>query len=717
MMAASNRTYNGHIERLRHREYPSLLTTTYLDHAGTTLYAKSFIDAYHRDLTSNLYGNPHSESPASWLATERVEDARLAVLDYFHACPDEFDVVFTANATAAIKVVSDCFRDQGFWYGFHKDCHNSLVGVREVATKGSRCFTSDTEIEEWISQRTPSPSAGLRLFAYPAQSNMTGYRPPLEWPQRIRSPHSGSDQLNFVLLDAASYLTTGRLDLTDSEQAPDFITMSFYKIFGYPDLGALIVKKSARDALSRRKYFAGGTVDMVTVIGGAFHVFKGTNIHDFLEDGTVPFHNIVALGHAIQAQNQLFGSAVTISNHAACLSKWLFDELSHLRHANGEPVVIMHKDEGATYGDTQTQGPIIAFNIKKADGTIVWKSHFETLAIASGFQLRTGGVCNPGGIASMLTLKHWELRRNYEEGARCGDGIDVIGAKSTGIIRVSLGAMSTHGDVERFANFVRSFFVDITSPHTSSTTCVAVTNISALEGCPPMTVDPSEYAAYQVWDRRWFILDPATGEKIDKVKDFGVKIDVQTGELVLKYGDGRLAIGLWDVPSPTDDRLSTPSERIFDTYDDSTINDWLSERIGVECKLCYYRPQDPALLPEATTCAVASCGWRGADKTDLGHHYKWHAETFLATRPFGAPKAAPLVTTPAPRRAKYQGQSATARRCCWLLNLKSVFERSRAKKSHPHKLDSASVSEKSTTGPASTSPPGSIVGTKHEENY
>lgn len=26
MMAASNRTYNGHIERLRHREYPSLLS-------------------------------------------------------------------------------------------------------------------------------------------------------------------------------------------------------------------------------------------------------------------------------------------------------------------------------------------------------------------------------------------------------------------------------------------------------------------------------------------------------------------------------------------------------------------------------------------------------------------------------------------------------------------------------------------------------------------
>lgn len=682
------------------------------------MYAKSFIDEYHRDLTSNLYGNPHSESPASWLATERVDDARLAVLDYFHASSDDFDVVFTANATAAIKVVSDCFRDRGFWYGFHKDCHNSLVGVREVATKGSRCFTSDAEIEDWITQGTPSPSAGLRLFAYPAQSNMTGYRPPLHWPQRICSSHNSSDRLNFVLLDAASYLTTGRLDFSNSERASDFISMSFYKIFGYPDLGALIVKKSAREALSQRKYFAGGTVDMVTVIGGAFHMFKGTNIHDFLEDGTVPFHNIVAIRHAIRAQYHLFGSPANISNHAAYLSKLLFDELRNLRHANGQPVVIMHKDENATFGDPQTQGPILAFNIQKADGSIVWKSHFETLAIASGFQLRTGGVCNPGGIASMLRLKHWELRRNYEEGARCGDGTDVIGAKSTGIIRVSLGAMSTHGDVERFASFVRSFFVDTTS-YTLVTPSPVTTTISPLAGCPPMTVDPSDYAAYQVWDSRWCILDAATGEQVNTVKGLSVEIEVQTGELALKYNDSRLGISLWNVPDPTDGRLSTPSERIFDIYNDSTINDWLSEHIGVRCKLCFCRPQDPAMLPEATTCAVAPCGWKGADKTDLRDHYKWHAQAFLRTHPFESPKTANSDTASAPRTS-HQAQDATStRRRCWLLNLKSIFKRTHTHhiESQSSKLDTTSVSgksEKSTLCSGMTPPPGSFVVAKNE---
>lgn len=36
----------------------------------------------------------------------------------------------------------------------------------------------------------------------------------------------------MVLLDAAAYIPTNRLDL--SVVKPDFVTMSFYKVFGYP---------------------------------------------------------------------------------------------------------------------------------------------------------------------------------------------------------------------------------------------------------------------------------------------------------------------------------------------------------------------------------------------------------------------------------------------------------------------------------------------------
>jgi molybdenum cofactor sulfurtransferase len=64
-----------------------------LDHAGTTLYAKSLLERFSTDMISNLYGNPHSASNASQLTTRRIEDVRLRLLKFFNADPQDFDVV------------------------------------------------------------------------------------------------------------------------------------------------------------------------------------------------------------------------------------------------------------------------------------------------------------------------------------------------------------------------------------------------------------------------------------------------------------------------------------------------------------------------------------------------------------------------------------------------------------------------------------------------
>jgi molybdenum cofactor sulfurtransferase len=44
----------------------------------------------------------------------------------------------------------------------------------------------------------------------------------------------------------------------DPEHAPDFTCLSMYKIFGFPDLGALVVRKDSGHILTLRKYFGGG---------------------------------------------------------------------------------------------------------------------------------------------------------------------------------------------------------------------------------------------------------------------------------------------------------------------------------------------------------------------------------------------------------------------------------------------------------------------------
>ncbi|EOD44581.1 putative molybdenum cofactor sulfurase protein [Neofusicoccum parvum UCRNP2] len=283
--------YNRRIEELREKEYPALKGSvvlyynykpthshwpgvTYLDHGGSTIPAKSLLDEVAADLSSNLYGNPHSACTPAELSGRRVDEIREQALRFFNADPEHFDLVFVANATAAMKLVMDAFKDhcdatrtlsrsqrRKFWYGYHRDAHNSLIGIREAASGGHHCFDTDAAVDAWIAGAAPATNARqhLRLFAYPGQSNMTGRRLPPTWPSLIRaSPHT------FTLLDAAALATTSPLPLHDPTTAPDFTTLSFYKIFGFPDLGALLIRRTPATAalLTSRRYFAGGTVDM-----------------------------------------------------------------------------------------------------------------------------------------------------------------------------------------------------------------------------------------------------------------------------------------------------------------------------------------------------------------------------------------------------------------------------------------------------------------------
>ncbi len=411
------------------------------------------------------------------LSTNVIESTRLQALTFFKADPEQFDLIFVANATAAIKLVMYCLSNHSRrtkpWYSYHADSHTSLVGVREVASGSSRCFTSDKEVDEWIHSRQSREfqdyilqdhpaGEGVNLFAYPAQSNMNGRRLPLTWPGGIRSSNTPTSQ-TFTLLDAAAYVTSAQLDLGDPENAPDFTALSFYKIFGFPDLGALIVRKASGHVLGERRYFGGGTVDMV--INGtnadAWHARKSASLHDMLEDGTPAFHSILALSLALKAHPRLFGSMENISKHTCNLITVLHEKMSKLSHANGLLTCKIYEGSPSRYGTSRDQGPTIAFNVRNSRGEWIGKSDFERLAILNNIQLRTGGVCNPGGIAAALEISAKEMRDNFDEGVRCGNELDELNGKPTGIIRVSLGATSSMNDVDKFMLFMQ-LFVDAT---------------------------------------------------------------------------------------------------------------------------------------------------------------------------------------------------------------------------------------------------------------
>lgn len=529
--------YIRNIDDIRRSEYPSLHGTTYLDHAGTTLYAKTLIEGYSKALMDNLYGNPHSASAASQLSSRRIDDVRVETLRFFNADPDKFDIVFVANATAAIKLVADAFRDQdgGFNYRYHADSHTSLVGVRELALPGALCFSSDVEVDRWLTDQeieSPGLNGSPSLFAYPAQSNMTGRRLPLKWCQRIRHASSVSHTPMFTLLDAAALVSTAPLDLSNSDIAPDFVALSFYKVFGFPDLGALIVRKDSGDILRKRRYFGGGTVDSVTVLKDNWYARKESSMHSCLEDGTVPFHNILALQLALQTHANMYGSMSTISRHANFLASTLCEKLAALRHANGMNVCVIYSESSFSGSN---QGPVIAFNLKDERGGFISNSEVEKLSIVKNIQLRTGGLCNPGGIASHLGLSAEEMRRNYAAGQRCGSENDIINGKPTGAIRLSFGAMSSMEDVTTFLHFVDEFYVDSvrTEPALIATQVNAIVPPSNTYFVESLSVFPiKSCAAYKIpsdvpwevgpkglaWDREWCLVHAGTNVALSQKK-------------------------------------------------------------------------------------------------------------------------------------------------------------------------------------------------------
>lgn len=394
------------------------------------------------------------------------------MLAFFKANPEHFDMVFVANATAAIKLVADGMRGShhgdnlGFWYGYHAAAHTSLVGIREIASE-VEYFNTDEDVERWLSSTAEQQSRNTSrpvtcergLFAYPAQSNMNGRRLPLSWPGQLRRSTCPEHRNVYTLLDAAAYVTTAQLDLSDHLEAPDFIALSLHKIFGFPDLGALIIRKGAGQILLQRGYFGGGTVDMV--VNGteeeSWHAGKLGSLHEVLEDGTPPFHSIFALEPALQVHRNLYGDMTSISEYTCRLGKELYDSMSELSHGKGVPLCWIYKDPSSQYGDSRTQGPTIAFNIRTSAQGWVKKSHVEQLAVVNGIQLRTGGLCNPGGIKWALDLTVEDMKENYAEGLRCGNGIDELNGKPTGVIRVSLGAMSNRNDIRTLINFLRLF--------------------------------------------------------------------------------------------------------------------------------------------------------------------------------------------------------------------------------------------------------------------
>ncbi|KAF9345795.1 hypothetical protein BGX26_002730 [Mortierella sp. AD094] len=708
--------YNTAIDTIRKEQYPQLKDSIYLDHAGATLPAQHLLQRFNADLSSNLYANPHSKSPSSQATSARVDSARRKILEHFKASiHGEWDVIFTANATAGIKLVGDAFpwtrqsssaaasiangTRSASKLTILREAHTSLVGLRGLAQDAEGCIEIETISKNQLEERhlsaqvkdhcstpnstkshhpspPPSPNASTsdliatsssavlgeenaepvyNLFAYPAQCNFGGRRFPLSWTSQIKNQLDTRTTKNLVLLDAASYAMTAELDLSDYSESPDFIVVSFYKMFGFPTgLGAVIVKTELGPKL-RKRYFGGGTVSAIAS-DEPWQVYR-SSIHGRFEDGTLNFLDIVALDLAFDSVREIFGSYSNISPHVTTLHRLMYKSMKGLKHYNGAPLCDIYVEgedqdekvmESQLVGDPETYGPILNFNLKRSNGKWIGYGDVERLASMKNIHVRTGGFCNPGSMQRWLNLSADEVKKNLEAGHVCWDDTDILNGKPTGSVRISLGAMSTVDDVLSFIAFLEEYFIDNSDPDAivlSEDLIGETVEIEDSAVSTPVEIDSviiypiKSCRGYKIprgkpwpiaphgllYDREWMLVDNITGgaltqKRFPRMCMIRAEIHLEQNLMVVEHDQNvndtdnknknRLYISLDEMPAES----AKSSSRVCGDctsvvhYTSPEINEWFSEFLGKPCRLARQpvASQNPVVNPSSAEARDAA---------------------------------------------------------------------------------------------------------------
>lgn len=446
-VAQHSLTDETYFKALRQQEFSRLDAQkhVYLDYTGGGLYPDSLVKTHMQWLLQSTLGNPHSTNPTSQAATQAVETARAKVLDFFKATED-YLCIFTMNASGALKIVGESypFEDDGVFI-LSADNHNSVNGIREycIGKGGVMAYApiryesltiDETHMMDLLQKHSVRKN---KLLAFPAQSNVTGIKHHQGWIQTAQD--LGWD----VLLDAAAYVPTNTLDLRKVQ--PNFVSISFYKMFGYPTgLGCLLLRKDTFHKL-RKPWFAGGTVTLASV--QTPNHFLAEN-HERFEDGTVSYLSIPAVKTGLDFMESM--GMDRLNARIRSMTTYLQQGLEALCYANGQPKVQIF---GQT--DTNERGGTLVMSFFREDGSKIPFEEVEEAANRQGISIRSGCFCNPGidEVNNCLTTEELSTYYVTHDHGNYQDMVKYLG-KMRGATRVSVGMATVKEDLDAFIDFV-----------------------------------------------------------------------------------------------------------------------------------------------------------------------------------------------------------------------------------------------------------------------
>ena len=226
------------VHALRDREYSRLdgLGQVFLDYTGGGLYAQSQLRRAPAPAASRRLRQPALGQPGvGGLDAASRTRARASILAFFNASPDEYDVVFTANATAALRLVGESYPfEPGGRLLLTADNHNSVNGIREFARAQRRAVDLRPALDARPARRRrrrarrPRPGhAGVRACSPTRRSPTTPA-------SATRSPGSTPPTSAAGTSCSTRRHSCPRTGSTSTRWRPDFVAVSWYKVFGYP---------------------------------------------------------------------------------------------------------------------------------------------------------------------------------------------------------------------------------------------------------------------------------------------------------------------------------------------------------------------------------------------------------------------------------------------------------------------------------------------------
>ncbi len=441
------------VEALRRREFARVDAQheTYLDYIGAGLAPESLLAHNYRVLSGTIFGNPHTGSKP---AEQFYAQARAAIYRFFRCDPAQYEIIFTPNASAAIRLVAESFPfAAGSELLLAKDNHTSVHGIREYAiSRGASVkyipLTNDLTLVDSSLQRALDKLDPDRahLLAFPAQSNASGVIHDLTWIKLAQ------DRGAMVLCDASAYAPLSGFDGTAYQ--PDFMPVSFYKIFGYPTgVGCLLAKRSSLQTLTTPA-FAGGSV---CYFSGPWSPTDRILYHDQgrrFEVGTPNYAAYHAVAYGFDLVSNI--GIDKVRSRATALERWLEAQLQQLRHEIKARTGLCQ-----IYGPTSgAKGATIMLNLFDCYNSIIPHSQIRDAAAAFGITLRNGCFCNLGTVqhATYVTAgsEHCELDKKEKIVDCRGFDEEVLSKGICGALRLSFGLGSNFRDAYHFYVFARS---------------------------------------------------------------------------------------------------------------------------------------------------------------------------------------------------------------------------------------------------------------------